>query len=123
MGSPDMSDGSSGTPYLLYRSDRARVTRGAEKLELLRLNAESATRRQVASCCSTPMFVDFDHGPHWISVYRNGLSQGAPAIEMRLQVRFAPDREALPKDVPAYDSVSPGFVWRLVKARIAMLFG
>lgn len=42
---------------------------------------------------------------------------------MRLNTRFAPAGVAMPDDVPAYATFPFGFVWRLVVARVAMMFG
>src|SRR5690349_2251305 len=68
-----------GTDYVLYRKDRVRCIRGGELLEERRLRPESPTRRMVARCCSTAMFLDFTKG-HWLTVYRGRLpSDLAPA--------------------------------------------
>ena len=122
-GAVPILDDFSGTPYLLYRKDRVRVVKGSDALGAMKLRTGSGTNRMVASCCNTPMFVRFDRGPHWISVYRQRLGSGFPPIEMRVQTRFAPAGVALPDDVPRFAFAPLSFVMKLVGARIAMLFG
>jgi hypothetical protein len=70
-------DGDGGTPAVLYRKDRATCIRGHDLLEEHRLRPASKTRRVVATCCGTPMFVDFMPG-HWLSIYRARLNSDAP---------------------------------------------
>ena len=55
-----------------YRKDHVHCTQGASLLGEHRLKPESPTRRIVASCCNTAMFLDFTKG-HWISIYRERL--------------------------------------------------
>src|ERR1700739_1483277 len=56
-----------GVDYCLYRKDRVRLACGAEHLQERRLTPASPTRRVVATCCHSPMFLDFTPG-HWLSV-------------------------------------------------------
>ncbi|HEY9011930.1 MAG TPA: DUF6151 family protein [Devosia sp.] len=113
-------DASGGTYYALYRKDRYRVTRGAELLDYWKLR-DTPTNRVVATCCNSGLFVNYDSGPHWVSVYRPGYHGAAPALQMRVNTKWAAG--PVPDDVPAYRSFPLDFVWRLVKARIAMMFG
>ena len=99
------------------------VTRGAGLMTPDKLRPNSPTNRMVASCCNTAMLVNFDRGPHWVSVYRNRIVGDAPPIEMRVQTRFKRPEVTLSADIPAYAFVPVSFVARLVGARIAMLFG
>lgn len=115
-----MRDASGGTYYALYRKDRYRVTRGAELLDYWKLR-DTPTNRVVATCCNSGLFVNYDSGPHWVSVYRPGYHGAAPALQMRVNTKWAAG--PVPDDVPAYRSFPLDFVWRLVKARIAMMFG
>jgi hypothetical protein len=64
------------TDYVLYRKDRFRCARGAELLAEHRLKPNSPTRRVLATCCNTAMFLDFTKG-HWASVYRQRVAPGA----------------------------------------------
>lgn len=114
-------DAAGGTYSALYRKDRYRVMRGAELLRADKLRAGTPTNRMVATCCNSGMFVSFDRGPHWIAVYRPGFGETAPALEMRLNTRFAPG--PVPEDVPGYRSFPLRFVVKLVVARAAMMFG
>jgi hypothetical protein len=111
-----------GTPYVIYRKDRVRKTRGSEFLRDLRLEDKSQTRRVVAECCGSPMFLDFEKG-HWLSVYQSVLQGDAPPVEMRTQTRSKPEGVELSDDVPSYPSYPLRFVTKLLRARVAMLFG
>lgn len=77
-----------GTPFVLYRKDHLRCTQGASYQAEHRLRSTSPTRRVVATCCNTAMFLDFTKG-HWISVYRNRAPVGS-ATEARKTGYFAP---------------------------------
>jgi hypothetical protein len=72
------SDGA--TPFVLFRKDRVRCVQGASLLAEYRLRPESPTRRVVATCCGSAMFLDFTKG-HWISVYGNRLSSELQATK------------------------------------------
>ncbi len=112
-------DASGGTYYALYRKDRFAVTRGAELLRHDKLREGTPTNRVIATCCNSPLFVSYDRGPHWVSIYRPGFGETAPPLEMRVNTKFAAG--PLPDDVPAYKSFPPRFVIRLVAARVGMM--
>jgi hypothetical protein len=50
-------DPDGGTAYVLYRKVRIEYPRGSELLRGLKLRDESSTRRAVAACCGSPMFL------------------------------------------------------------------
>jgi hypothetical protein len=52
----------SGTGVILYRKDRVRCVMGQEYLEERRLTPDSPTRRVLATCCNSAMFLDFTKG-------------------------------------------------------------
>lgn len=110
-----------GTEYVLIRKDRVAVERGESLLRAEKLVATSPTNRMVATCCNSAMFLRFDRGPHWVSVYRSRVKD-PPPIEMRLNTKFAPDATAIPDDVPRPAGFPFAFVGRLIAARVAMLF-
>ena len=111
-----------GTAYLLYRKDRLAGIRGDHLLQNLRLRATSPTKRVIASCCNSPMFLDFEKG-HWLSIYRARFAGNAPPPQMRIQTRFKPADTEIPNDVPAYSTFPFRFVVKLLFARIAMSLG
>jgi hypothetical protein len=111
-----------GTAYALYRKDRVSCIRGADALREHRLTPASKTRRVVASCCNSPMFVEFAGG-HWLSIYQGRfLAAQRPAIEMRTMTRDAPAGIAFNDGLPSYRTHSGRFMWRLLSAWIAMGF-
>jgi hypothetical protein len=112
------SDG--GTAYVLYRKDRIEYSKGSRLLRGLKLRDESSTRRVVASCCASPMFLDFEKG-HWLSVYRTALRGDVPPPEMRVHTKSKPAGSDLPNDVPNYSGYSLKFMAKLFGAWIAML--
>ena len=86
---PPVLDANGGTGFVLYRKDRIRCIVGAEQLEEYRLKPQSPTRRVIAACCNSPMFLDFTKG-HWLTFYRNRFGANAPAVEMRVMANERP---------------------------------
>ncbi len=118
--SPVGPDG--GTAYVLYRKDRVRFTSGQERLRAFRLKPDSPTRRVVATCCNTPIFVEFKDG-HWLSLYSALWPEGQrPAPELRTMTGDLPEGAPLHGDLPAGTLPTLGFYARLLGAWIAMGF-
>jgi hypothetical protein len=115
--------GDGGTAYILFRKDRVECTKGAEHLRGYKLKETSATNRIVAACCNAPMFMNFDRGPHWVSVYRARFQGEIPPLQLRICTRSKPDGVVLPDDLPKYDGFPPSLILRLLAARVAMLLG
>jgi hypothetical protein len=69
-GAAPILDTGEGTPFALFRKDRVQCVKGQENLRQHRLKDSSPTRRVVAVCCNTLMFLDFTKG-HWITVARD----------------------------------------------------
>ena len=101
--------------------DRVRCVAGQDYLEEHRLKPESPTRRLVATCCNSAMFLDFTKG-HWLSMYRNRFAAGAPPLEMRMMTKERRDGVELADDVPNYPGYSGKFMMKLIGAWIAMGF-
>jgi len=118
---PQVLDLDGGTSMVLYRKDRVRCETGEEYLAELRLNPESPTRRVIATCCNSPMFLDFTKG-HWLSIYRRRLADVAPQIDMRIMTKERRADVVLPDDVPNYDGYPGRFMMKLILAWIAMGF-
>ncbi|SIT45938.1 conserved hypothetical protein [Paraburkholderia piptadeniae] len=110
----------SGTAYVLYRKDRFECTKGRELLLDLRLEERSPTKRVVARCCNSAMYLDFEKG-HWVCAYRTRFLAAVPPIQMRIQARFKPQPDSAPIDIPTYRAFPPRFFAKLLFARIAML--
>lgn len=120
---PAVLDAKGATAFVMYRKDRVRYLSGIDTLREYRLTPTSKTRRVVASCCNTPMFLEFSQG-HWLSLYRQlWPDDQQPPIQLRTMVSDLPDAGAsLPKDVPNYRSQSMGFFFKLLTAWAAMGF-
>jgi hypothetical protein len=120
-GSPQTVTADGGVSYCLYRKDRVRIAQGAHHLREHRLKPESPTRRVVASCCGSPMFLDFTPG-HWLTVFRDRLSRKAPEPQMRVMTKDKPDGQELSNDIPAYATHPARLMVRLLAAWAAMGF-
>ena len=118
---PPVLNPGGGTDYVLHRKDRVQCVAGQEYLREHRLKPESPTRRIIATCCNSAMFLDFTKG-HWLTMYRDRFPAGAPPVEMRVMTRERPDGVVLADDVPNYAGLSGKAMWRLVRAWIAMGF-
>ena len=121
LGAPRTVSADGGVDYCLYRKDRVRIARGAHHLREYRLKPESPTRRVVASCCGSPMFLDFTPG-HWLTVFRDRLSRPAPEPRMRIMTRDRPEGPALSTTIPAYDAQPLRMMIKLLAAWAAMGF-
>lgn len=121
LGAPRTVNASGGVDYCSYRKDRINIKRGAVYLREFRLKPDSPTRRVVTNCCSSPMFVDFTPG-HWVTIYRERLLMPAPPSEMLLQIKDKPMGASLPPGIPAYDTMPPGFMFKLIASWAAMGF-
>ena len=118
---PPVLDLDGGTSAILYRKDRVRCVMGQEYLEERRLKPDSPTRRVLATCCNSAMFLDFTKG-HWLSMYRNRFPVEAPPLELRIMTAERRAGVELPKDVPSYETHSGKAMLKLVAAWIAMGF-
>jgi hypothetical protein len=111
-----------GTRFVLYRKDRIRFTQGAELLREFRLTPGAGTRRVIAGCCNTPVFLEFKGG-HWLSLYERLWPEGtAPRLEIRTMTGDREDATVLEGDVPAGAWETTKFYGRLLRAWIAMGF-
>lgn len=120
---PKITDAAGGTPLVLYRRDRMRVAKGEDNLQDFRLSARTPTRRRVAMCCDTMVYLDFSKG-HWVSVHRERLAPEArPPVEMRIQTRYVAEGLAIPEGGKIYRKWPMRFIGRLLKAQMAMLVG
>lgn len=121
-GASPLMDADGGTELLLFRKDRVQCSKGRGLLSDHRLTDGSPTRRVVARCCNSAMFLDFQKG-HWFSVYRSRFGDDAPPIQLRIQTKYRPGNGAIASKIPEYKSYSLNFITRLMVARIGMLFG
>jgi len=120
--SPKILDGNGATRFVLYRKDRVKFHTGQEKLRSHYLNDEQKTRRVIAGCCNTPIFLEFKNG-HWLSIY--GLlwsTEEIPPLEIRTMTRSRPNGIALPDDVANPKTHTLLFFFKLFKAWGAMGF-
>lgn len=104
----------------MYRKDRVEFLAGFERLAAFRLSADAGSRRVLATCCNTPVFLELKGG-HWLSLYGGLWPENAqPPLQMRTMVGDLPDPSVLPADVPNLKQHSLRFYARLMKAWIAM---
>jgi hypothetical protein len=105
---------------VLQRKDRLSFLQGTEHLREHRLSPKAPTRRVLATCCNTPVFLEFERG-HWLSLYRRlWPEQTRPPIEMRTMTSDRTDPSSLPNDVPNAKRQTFKFFAKLLGAWIAM---
>ncbi len=97
-------DETDGVPYALFRKDCVKCVRGQENLLEHRLTETSPTRRVVAVCCNTFMFLDFTKG-HWITLAQDRIESSAVLA-----------------DAPHQKRQSVGFIFRLMAVWVMMGF-
>ncbi len=121
-GAPRVLGEGGGTEYVLYRKDRLVFTKGKELLRDHRLEREAFTKRVVASCCNSAMFLDYEKG-HWFSLYRDRVMGPKPSIQMRVQTKYKAKGALIAGDVPSSKGFPAGFIFRLLWAKVGMLLG
>jgi hypothetical protein len=121
LGAPQTVNASGGVDYCSYRKDRVTIVRGAQHLQEFRLKPVSPTRRVVAGCCSSPMFVDYTPG-HWLTIFRDRLAAPAPKSQMLLMTKDKLEGAVLPSDIPVYATMPPSFMFKLIGSWAAMGF-
>lgn len=110
------------TPAAEYRKDRIRILSGEENLKEFRLSPTAGSRRVVATCCNTPVFLEMK-GAHWLSLYLHlWPEETRPKAELRTMVGDLADTSGLPADIPNLKSHTVAFYAKLLAAWIAMGF-
>ena len=105
-----------------YRKDRISVLAGAERLSEFRLSDSAGTRRVVATCCNTQIFLELK-GAHWLSVYLHlWPDEMRPKTDVRTMVGDLPDASDLPGDIQNIKSHTLPFYMQLLYVWIKMGF-
>jgi hypothetical protein len=121
-GAPTILTDYAATPAAEYRKDRIRILAGVEHLREFKLKPDAGTRRVVAACCNTPLFLEVKSG-HWLSIYLHlWPERDRPKPELRTMTGDLVDASGLPDDIPNLKSHSIGFYAKLLGAWIAMGF-
>lgn len=121
-GAPAILEPDGGTEFVLFRKDRVRFLGGTERLREYRLTSTAKTRRVIAACCNTPMFLEFQNG-HWLSLYRKRMPvETQPPLELRTMTRDRLPGVEFQGALPSYATQSVGFMFRLLAAWVAMKF-
>jgi hypothetical protein len=111
-----------GTEFMVFRRDLIACVRGAENLQAMRLTAATKTRRMVAGCCTTPMYVSFDDKRPCVSSYRAGFGADAPPVEMRICTRFRRPEYKAEDGLPEHPGYPAAMILRILAAWPRMLF-
>jgi hypothetical protein len=111
-----------GTEFMLFRRDRIACTRGADRLQAMRLTDASKTRRMIAGCCATPMYLAFDDKRPWVSAFRASFGANAPPGEMRICTRFRRSEEKAEDGLRSHPGYPPAMIVRILAAWPFMLF-
>jgi len=121
-GGSDILTAYGATPSAEYRKDRIEIVAGADSLSEFRLKPGAGSRRIVATCCNTPVFLEMK-GAHWLSLYLHLWPEEArPKPELRTMTGDLPDASALPADIPNLKTHTMSFYAKLLGAWIAMGF-
>ena len=121
-GAPTILDRNGATRLVLYRKDKVEFQRGSENLKSHYLEKDSSTRRVVARCCNTPIFLEFKGG-HWLSIYGLLWSKDElPVLEIRTMTRSRREGVVLSDDVPNPKTQTISFFLKLFRAWVSMRF-
>jgi len=119
---PPAMDEDGGSNYLTFRDDRVTITSGEKLIKSYKLKEKAPTKRYVASCCNSALYVKFSMG-HWKSTFRNRYISETPPVEIRSQTQFRTSSLPFPDNAPTYKKFPLSLFGKLIKARIAMAFG
>ena len=120
---PKVLDEDCGSSYMIYRDDRISVVAGEELLEAHKLKDKTPTRRWVATCCNSAIYLKYKPG-HWVSSFRNRYEgDDLPPVTMRTNTRFRESDLPYPDAAPTYRGFPMSLIWKVVVARFAMWFG
>ena len=111
-----------GTEFMLFRRDRIACIRGADQLQAMRLTDASKTRRMIAGCCATPMYLAFDDKRPWVSAFRASFGADAPPVEMRICTRFRRSDAEAEDGLPSHSGYPPTMIFRILAVWPLMLF-
>jgi hypothetical protein len=111
-----------GTEFIVFRRDRIACTRGADRLQAIRLTDATRTRRMIAGCCATPMYLAFDDRRPWVSAFRARFGADAPPVEMRIRTRFRRSDPKADDGLPNHPGYPPAMMLRILGAWPLMLF-
>jgi hypothetical protein len=120
--SPPAAGADGGAEFMMFRRDRIACTRGADRLQPMRLTDASKTRRMIAECCATPMYLAFDDKRPWVSAFRASFGTTAPPVEMRICTRFRRADQAVDDGLPSHPGYPPAMVVRILAAGVRMVF-
>jgi len=119
---PTVLDPDGGSDYVMVRKDRVRIASGQHHLAEFRLKPGSSTRRVVATCCNTPMFLDVTIA-HWITLFSDRLPPEArKPVEMRVMTKYRKSSLPYPDAALTYRDHTGRFVLKVLGAWIAMGF-
>lgn len=107
---------------MLFRRDRIACTRGAERLQAMRLSEASKTRRMIAGCCATPMYLAFDDKRPWVSAFGASFGANAPPVEMRICTRFRRSEHKTDDGLRSHRGYPAAMMVRILTAWPLMLF-
>ena len=77
---------------------------------------DKITRRMIAGCCATPMYVTFDDKRPWVSAFRASFGSEAPPVEMRICTRFRRSDEKAAGGLPSHPGYPPSMILRILAA-------
>jgi hypothetical protein len=110
------------TPFVMFRKDRVRFLSGHKNLAGFRLSPKAPSTRVIATCCNTPVYLEFKGG-HWLSLYGGLWPSGTtPEPTMRTMASDLPEGAVLPDDIPNARKHSLAFFAKLFWAWVAMGF-
>lgn len=101
---------------MLFRRDRLACTRGTDCLQAMKLTGASKTRRMIAGCCATPMYLTFDDKRPWVSAFRGRFGADAPPVQQRICTRSKRLAEIAEDGLPSHPGYPPKMMLRILAA-------
>ena len=121
-GAPAVANSDGGVEYVIVRKDRISCRQGCDLLAERRERPGGPTRRVVATCCNSLMFLDFTKG-HWLNLCCDRLpALERPPITAHVMTRDLKDAPPPPAGVPQAKALPPELMVKLIRAWIGMGF-
>jgi hypothetical protein len=103
----------------IFRKDRVRCVSGRELLVDHKLRADSATIREIASCCNSSVATRFDNQTPIVTL-RTYAQETRLTPDMCVYTKHAPDAQQIKHTAPRYRAIPLKLIVKVMAASLAL---
>lgn len=111
---PCEADG--GTSYSSFLEKDWHCVSGEDKIRGHKLKPDSPSTRYVASCCQTPLYLNYAPG-FWVSTYRKPFTNALPPMKWRIKTSDRTSDLPYPDNIPRFKGFPLRLYGALLKAK------